>query len=165
MASLSQIASSIVLRTADILIGRVKITDGTDVTLVSSAGELSVFNAARATGGCKMFNDIDLDEDDIDVATGPCTVYSVYGWNSTAAPLFLKLFNTNSVTMGVTNATASWPISANADSDGAGFVFPMPVAGVAFGTALTVAVTTGAALDDNGAPGAGAANVTILFQD
>ena len=166
MASLSQIASSLRLAVSDVLIGRVKITDGTDVALVDSSGNLNVVVAgASAVGGCKLFNDIDLDENDIDVATGPCTVYGIYAWNSTAAPLFLKLFNTNSVTMGATSAIASLPIPANADSDGAGFVLPVPVAGVAFSTALTVAVTTGSALNDNNAPGAGAANVTILFQD
>ena len=178
MASLSQIASSLILLAGDVLIGRVKITDGTDVMLVDASGNANVILAANsgvdigdvnvtasAAGGCKMFNDIDLDESDIDVATGPCTVYGIYGWNSTAGPLFLKLFNTNAVTMGSTAAVASLPISANADSDGAGFTFPIPSQGLAFGTALTVAVTTGAALDDNTAPGDGAANVTILYQD
>jgi hypothetical protein len=121
--------------------------------------------SAGNLGGCKMFNDIDLDEADIDVATGPCTVYAAYVLNTTAGILHLKLFNTNTVTMGTTVATASLPIPANADSDGAGFVLPIPACGVAFDTALTVAVTTAAALDDNGAPAAGAAMATIFFQD
>ena len=162
---LSNIASSLLLLAGDVLIGRVKITDGTDVALVDGSGNLNVVVGASAVSGCKLFNDIDLDEGDIDVATGPCTVYGIYAWNSTAGPLFLKLFNTNSVTMGTTNATASLPISANADSDGAGFVLPIPPQGLAFSTALTVAVTTGAALNDNTAPGANAGNVTILYQD
>ncbi len=121
--------------------------------------------SAGNLGGCKMFNDIDLDEADIDVATGALTVYAIHVINTTAAILHLKLFNTNTVTMGTTNATASLAIPGNADSDGAGFVLPIPACGVAFSTALTVAVTTAAALDDNGAPGAGAAIVTIFYQD
>ena len=121
--------------------------------------------SAGNLGGCKIFNDIDLDEADIDVATGPCTIYAMYVVNTTASILHLKLFNTNAVTMGTTAATASLPIPANADSDGAGFVIPIPACGSAFSTALTVAVTTAAALDDNGAPGAGAAIATIWYQD
>ena len=128
-------------------------------------GALWTQPSAGNLGGCKFFNDIDLDEADIDVATGACTVYGIYAGNTTAAPLFLKLFNTNTVAMGTTNADASILVPANADSDGAGVVIPIPVQGVAFGTALTVAMTTAAALDDNGAPGAGASNVTIFYQD
>ncbi len=128
-------------------------------------GALWVQPTVGNVGGCDFFNDIDLDEADIDVATGPCTVYGIIAFNETAAPLYLKMFNTNTVTMGTTNADLSLPIPANADSDGAGFVIPIPVSGVAFGTALTVAVTTGLALDDNTAPGANDANVTIFFQD
>lgn len=141
-------------------------TDGDYLPLrTNNDGALWVQSTVGSLGGSKFFNDIDLDEADIDVATGPCTVYSIYCYNSTAAPLFLKMFNTNSVTMGTTAADLSVPIPGNADSDGAGFVFPIPVSGVAFGTALTVAVTTGLALDDNTAPGANAANVTIMYQD
>lgn len=128
-------------------------------------GALWVQPTVGNLGGCKMFNDIDLDEADIDVATGPCTVYGIHVINTTAGLLHLKLFNTNSVTMGVTNADASLGIPGNADSDGAGFVLPIPVAGLAFTSALTVAVTGASALDDNTDPGAGAAIATILYQD
>ena len=132
---------------------------------VNNDGALWSQLSAGNLGGCKMFNDIDLDEADIDVATGPCTVYAMYVVNTTASILHLKLFNTNAVTMGTTAATASLPIPANADSDGAGFVIPIPACGSAFPTALTVAVTTAAALDDKGAPGAGGAIATIWYQD
>jgi hypothetical protein len=141
-------------------------TDG-DYTFfrANNDGALWTQTSAGNLGGCKMFNDIDLDQVDIDVATGPCTVYAIYVVNTTTGILHLKLFNTNTVSMGTTVADASLAIPANADSDGAGFVLPIPACGLAFSTALTVAVTTAAALDDNGAPAAGAAIATILYQD
>jgi hypothetical protein len=55
-------------------------------------------------------------------------------------------------------------IPANADSDGAGVVLPIPVNGLAYSTALTVAITTGSGTN-NGAPGAGDAGIVILYQD
>ncbi len=121
--------------------------------------------SAGNLGGCKMFNDIDLDQADIDVATGPCTVYAIHVINTTTGIIHLKLFNTNTVTMGTTNATASLAIPGNADSDGAGFVLPIPACGVAFSTALTVAVAGASALDDNSDPAAGAALATIFYHD
>ena len=141
-------------------------TDGDYAPLqVSALGGLFTHNHALNVGGCKMFNDIDLDQADIDVATGACTVYAIYVLNTTAGILHLKLFNTNSVTMGSTAANASLAIPGNADSDGAGFVLPIPACGLAFSTALTVAVTGASGLTDSSDPGAGAAIVTILYQD
>jgi len=54
-------------------------------------------------------------------------------------------------------------IPANADSDGAGLVFPIPVAGLQFSTALAVAITTGSGAN-SGAPGAGDAGCVIMFE-
>ena len=49
MSSISQTITSIFLAVSDVLIGRVKITDGTDVALVDSAGNLNVVtDAAKA---------------------------------------------------------------------------------------------------------------------
>jgi hypothetical protein len=111
-----------------------------------------------------MFTSVDLDQTEEDPTSGPTTIYGIYAWNLTAAPLWLQLFNTNTVTVGTTAPTNNFMIPANADSDGAGVVLPIPVSGLAYSTALTVAITTGSGTD-NGAPGAGDAGIVILYQD
>ncbi|KKM13476.1 hypothetical protein LCGC14_1715890 [marine sediment metagenome] len=120
--------------------------------------------SARSTGGCKMFTSVDLDQTEEDVTTGATTIYGIYAWNLTAAPLWLQLFNTNTVTVGTTAPTNNFMIPANADSDGSGVVIPIPDKGLAYSTALTVAITT-ASGTTNGAPGVGDAGIVVLFQD
>ena len=120
--------------------------------------------SAGPKGGCKMFTSVDLDESEEDPAAGPVTIYGIYAYNLTAAPLWLQMWNTNTVTVGTTAPTNNFMIPANADSDGAGVVIPIPVCGLAYSTALTVAITTGSGTD-NGAPGAGDAGIVILYQD
>lgn len=140
-------------------------TDGDYVPFqVDAAGALYTRPHSSSTGGCKMFTSVDLDESEEDPAAGPVTIYGIYVWNATAAPLWLQMFNTNTVTVGTTAPTNNFLIPANADSDGAGVVIPIPVCGLAYSTALTVAVTTGSGTN-NGAPAANAAGIAILYQD
>ena len=120
--------------------------------------------AAHNAGGCKMFTSIDLDQTEEDITTGATTIYGMYVWNATAAPLWLQMFNTNTVTVGTTAPTNNFPIPANADSDVAGVVTPIPVNGAAYSTALTVAITTGSGTDA-GAPGANDAGIVVFYQD
>jgi hypothetical protein len=131
---------------------------------VDEDGGLWTHPAAAPKGGCKMFTSVDLDESEEDPASGPVTIYGIYAWNVTAAPLWLQMFNTNTVTVGTTAPDNNFMIPANADSDGAGVVIPIPVCGLAYDTALTVAITTGSGTN-NGAPGAGDAGIVILYQD
>ncbi len=131
---------------------------------VNNDGALWTQPSAGNLGGCKGFFSNDLDESEEDIATGACTVYGIYAWNATAAPLWLQIFNTNTVTVGTTAPTFNYIIPANADSDGAGVVVPIPVQGQAFATALTMAITTGVGTN-NGAPGANDAGVYVLYQD
>jgi hypothetical protein len=140
-------------------------TDGDYVPFqADAAGALYTRPHSSSTGGCKMFTSVDLDESEEDPASSALTIYGIYAWNATAAPLWLQLFNTNTVTVGTTAPTNNFMIPANADSDGAGVVIPIPVCGLAYSTALTVAITTGSGTD-NGAPGAGDAGIVILYQD
>ena len=120
--------------------------------------------SARSTGGAKLFTSVDLDESEEDPTSGATTIYSIYAWNTTAAPLWLQLFNTNTVTVGTTAPTNNYVVPANADSDGAGVVLTFGPHGLAYGTALTVAMTTGSGTDA-GAPGAGAGGVAIVYKD
>ena len=131
---------------------------------VNNDGALWTQPSAGNLGGCKAFSSVDLDQTEEDIATGACTVFSIYAWNLTAAPLWLQIFNTNTVTVGTTAPTFNYMIPANADSDGAGVQIAIPVQGLAFSTALTMAITT-ASGTTNGAPGAGDAGVFVTYQD
>lgn len=131
---------------------------------VTNLGALWTTPSANSLGGCKAFTSVDLDQTEEDIATGACTVYGIYAWNATAAPLWLQIFNTNTVTVGTTAPDHNFIVPANADSDGAGVVIPIPVQGLAFSTALTVAMTTGVGTDD-GAPGANEGGVFVTYQD
>ena len=131
---------------------------------VDEDGGLWTHPAAGPAGGCKGFFSNDLDQTEEDIATAACTVYGIYAWNATAAPLWLQIFNTNTVTVGTTAPTFNFIIPGNADSDGAGVVIPIPVQGLAFSTALTMAITTGVGTN-NGAPGVNDAGVFVTYQD
>ncbi len=140
-------------------------TDGDYESLHTTAlGALWAALAATNAGGCKMFTSVDLDESEEDVATGPVTIYGLFPWNLTDAPLWLQLFNTNTVTVGTTAPDNNFVIPANADSDGSGVVLQIPSCGVEYDTALTVAITTGSGTD-SGAPGAGDAGIVVLYKD
>lgn len=131
---------------------------------MNNDGALWMQPSAGNLGGCKGFFSNDLDQTEEDIATGACTVYGIYAWNATAAPLWLQIFNTNTVTVGSTAPTFNFIVPGNADSDGAGVVIPIPVQGLAFSTALTMAMTTGVGTD-SGAPGANDGGVFVTYQD
>jgi hypothetical protein len=142
-------------------------TDGDYEPLhVSDDGGLWVTQTPSHTGGNSGFTSIDLDESEEEVSGTACTVSYMYFWNATAAPLWVQLFDATaaSVTVGTTAPTFNFPIPANADSDVAGMVIPVPNGGLGFGTALSVAVTTGSGTN-NGAPGANEAGGFIVYKN
>lgn len=140
-------------------------TDGDYEPLhVSDDGGVWTSAAASHQGGNSFFSSIDLDESEEDVASSACTVSYMYFWNATAAPLWVQLFNTNTVTVGTTAPDMNFPIPANADSDVAGITIPVPQGGIQFSTALSVAVTTGSGTTA-GAPGANEAGGIIIYKD
>ena len=67
------------------------------------------------------------------------------------------------VEVGTTSANYDVMIPANANSDGAGFVIPIPTGGWPFSTAITLAVTTGVGATNSGAPSANAAGVLVFY--
>ena len=150
-------------------IGNVDIVTMPNVTIGSALpagtnliGDVGI--QGRTTGGLTIFRSIDLDETEEEVKATAGTVYGIYAINTTAAPLYLKIYNATAanVTVGTTTPVLTLPIVANADSDGAGMVISI-VQGIAFGTAITAAVTTGVADADVGAPSANAAIVQIFY--
>lgn len=112
-------------------------------------------SGARTTGGTTPYKNLDVDESEDEVKGTAGQVYWIHAINLTAAPLYLKFYNATAgdVTVGTTTPVLTFPVPANADSDGAGFNISIPN-GIAFSTAITIAATTGFADNDTGAPGA-----------
>lgn len=162
MGGLSNVAQTLILGIADVLIGRVKITDGTDVALVTADGKLNVLDAVATSGGYSRFYDNDLDETAVVVKASAGQIYAISAFNSTNVPLFLQLFNVaqGSVNVGTTTPDEQYIIPGNADSDGAGFTQRFHH-GVPFGTAITAACTTNN--EGAGAPGGNACVIVIHY--
>lgn len=121
-------------------------------------------NVPQTSGGLTIFRSLDIDETEEAVKATPGQVYHISAFNTTAAPLYLKFYNATvaTVSVGTTTPVLTFLVPGNADSDGAGFVMDIPT-GIEFGTAITVACTTGVADNDTGAPGANACLVNVLY--
>jgi hypothetical protein len=121
---------------------------------------------AQLNTGMSFFKSIDLDESEEEIKDTAGRVLFVAVFNRTAAPLYLKFYDVDAddVTVGTTEPGMTFVIPGNADSDGAGFILPIPPCGIAFGTAISVACTTGVANDDAGAPGANECVIVVGYK-
>ena len=121
-------------------------------------------SGARTSGGSTPYKNIDVDESEDQVKATAGQIYLIHAINTTAAPLYLKIYNATAATVvvGTTVPDLTFPVPGNADSDGAGFTLSIPN-GVAFGTAITIAGTTGVADADAGAPAANALVVNLGY--
>lgn len=121
-------------------------------------------SGARTSGGTTLYKNIDVDESEDQVKGTAGQVYWIHAINTTAAPVFLKFYNVAaaSVTVGTTVPDLTFPVPANADSDGAGFTLSIPN-GIAFGTAITIAGTGLVADNDATAIGGNALIVNLGF--
>ena len=132
-----------------------------DVDVASiAAGTNAIGNVGvitRTTGGATPYTNTDIQEVANQIKGAAGTLYTLYAWNMTAAPLWLKVYDQvgASVTPGTTAPTIDLMVPANADSDGAGFVVPLPAMGLAFGTGITLSgsTTRGTTAVDVGAAG------------
>jgi hypothetical protein len=110
-----------------------------------------------AAGGASGYNNTDVQETDVQIKGSAGKIFSIYAWNMTAGPLWLKLHNAlaASVTPGTTAPTYDLMVPANADSDGAGFVIPLPPMGLQFSTGITIygSATRGTTAADVGSAG------------
>ena len=132
----------------------------TGTNLIGDVG----LSGARTSGGTTLYKNIDVDETEDAVKASAGQVYWIHAINLTAAPLYLKFYNATvaNVVVGTTVPDLTFPVPANADSDGAGFTLSIPN-GIAFGTAITIAGTTGVADNDSGAPSANALVVNLGY--
>lgn len=110
--------------------------------------------APHTAGGPSIFRSLDIDESEEEIKASAGQIYWVHAMNMVATARYLKFYNATaaSVTVGTTTPVLTLPIPANSTT-GAGFVFNVPQ-GIPFGTAISVACTTGVADADTGAPGA-----------
>lgn len=128
---------------------------------VNALGALFVQDAPNTTGGLSIFRSIDLDESEEEVKASAGMVYSIHCTNSNASDRYLKFYNATaaSVTVGTTTPVMTFLVPGGS----AGFVWNIDK-GLAFGTAITVAATTGVADSDAGAPGANEILVNIGYR-
>ena len=128
-------------------------------------GGLWVTQAPNTAGGLSFYKTIDLDESEEEIKATAGQLYSILAFNRTAAPLYLKLYNATAanVVVGTTVPDITLVVPANADSDGAGFVWSNDL-GIAFSTAMTAAVTTLVADNDATAPGANDCVACFLYK-
>lgn len=119
---------------------------------------------ATESGGASVFRSIDLDETEEEVKATAGQVYGYYFANLSGALRYLKFYNATaaSTTVGTTTPVLTLPLPYSASNAACGHVsFPVPVA---FSTAITVAVTTGLADNDTGAPGANDVVLNVFYK-
>lgn len=152
-------------------IGKLAANSGVDIGDVDvtsiAAGTNAIGNVGlvpRTTGGMTIFRSIDIDESEEEIKSSAGQIFSISAFNTTAAPLYLKFYNATAanVSVGTTTPVLTFVVPGNADSDGAGFIWNNDI-GFAFGTAISVACTTGVADADTGAPGANACIINIGY--
>lgn len=108
----------------------------------------------RTSGGTTLYKNIDVDQTEDEIKGTAGQIYWMHVMNLKASVLFLKFYNATAanVTVGTTVPDLTFPIPTQGDTNGAGYVLPIPN-GIVFSTAITIACTTGIADADAGAPG------------
>lgn len=99
--------------------------------------------ATNTTAAASKYRNVDANaEDAIKGSAG--TLYWLHAVNLTASVAYLHLYDatTASVTPGTTTPTFTFPIPTQGDTNGAGFTINLGANGQAFGTAITLVVTT-----------------------
>lgn len=153
-------------------IGKLSANSGVDIgdvdVLSIAAGSNLVgdvgLSGARTSGGTTLYKNIDVDESEDQVKGTAGQIYWIHAINLSSATKFLKIYNATaaSVTVGTTTPDLTFPLPTQGDTNGAGFTLSIPN-GIAFGTAITIAATTGVGDADSGAPGANEVIVNLGY--
>lgn len=119
----------------------------------------------HSAGGLSVFCSLDLDESEEEVSAVPCCLYKIRATNRTTSVRYLKLYNLTAAatTVGSSTVIDTIPIPANA-SDYTVLTESFGGLGLNFDTALSMAVTTGFAAADTGAPGANDVIVSAYYK-
>lgn len=135
--------------------------DGSDTLIPATADGLATLPRPETSGGPSVFKSTDdLDETEEEVKASAGQVYGYLFHNVSTSWRYLKFYNATaaSVTVGVT--ATHFKLGLPPTSSGhIGFTH-----GVPFGTAITVACTTGVADSDAVAPTANDVAVTIFYK-
>lgn len=121
---------------------------------------------AHATaGGHTPYKNLDVDESEDEVKGTAGKLFWIHAMNLSAVKLYLKIYNNTAagVTVGTTVPDLTFPIGTMADTNGVGFMVPFGEHGIAMGTGITVACTTGFADNNTGAPGANECIVNLGY--
>ena len=99
-------------------------------------------SGARTSGGTTLYKNIDVDESEDQVKGTAGQVYWIHAINLRTTPVYLKFYNATaaSVTVGTTTPDLTFPVPSAGDANGGGFTISIPN-GIAFGTAITIAVS------------------------
>lgn len=118
----------------------------------------------ETANGLSTFRSLDLDETEEEVKGTAGQVYGVWFSNTATSTRWLKFYNATAanVTVGTTTPVITLALPGNSSDDISG-VFSS-THGIAFGTAITVAATTGVADNDTGAPGANEVIVNVFYK-
>ena len=151
------------------LAGMTSLPAGTNAIgkLAANAGVTigGVEQVASTSGGFTAWKSIDLDESEEEVKGSAGQLYFIHAMNMTASVLYLKVYNNTAagVTVGTTVPDWTFPIPTVGSTNGAGFTVSFPT-GLACGTGITLACTTGLADNDTGAPAANACVVNVGYK-
>jgi hypothetical protein len=146
--------------TANLAAGTNNIGDVDVLTIAAGTNAIgNVGIVPRTTGGYTIFRSIDLDETEEEIKATAGQVFGWYIFNAAATTHYVKFYNATAanVTVGSTTPVMTIPVPAGSAAN----VFTDT--GIAFGTAITAAATTGVADADTGAPAANAVVVNILY--
>lgn len=129
-----------------------------DVTSISAGSNLigDVGIGVRTSGGTTLYKNIDVDESEDQIKGSAGQLYWFIAINISTSVLYLKFYDAlaSNVTVGSTVPDLTIPVpTQGGTTDAAGMTISIPN-GIEFGTAITVACTTGVADNDSGAPGA-----------
>jgi hypothetical protein len=128
---------------------------------IGANGGLWVTPTPATQGGHSIFRSLDLDESEEEIKAGAGQVYGYYLANLHASAFrYVKFYNATaaSVTVGTTTPVLTIPVPPGS---AANVEFAH---GLAFGTAITAAATTGVADNDTGAPGANEVVANVFYK-
>lgn len=137
-----------------------------DVTSINAGtnliGDVGI-SGARVSGGTTIFRSIDLDEGTLEVVKASAgQIYWMQATNTAATPVFMKIYNATSGTIGTGTPVLTFLIPSQGDSNGAGFVLAIPN-GIEFSTGISIGASTGVADSDTGAPATNSCIVNMGF--
>lgn len=118
----------------------------------------------HTAGGLSIFRSLDLDETEEDIKTSAGCIYGMWVTNLATTTRFIKFYNATAanVIVGTTTPVITIGIPGNTSDDVAGLFGSTH--GIEFGTAISVAATTGVADADTGAPAANDVIINVFYK-